>query len=467
MALTLGLTVALGPSEAIADWTPPPPTLPDPPEGATCVYIQRGTLGDIQDADVSLGNGTWAAGAHPYTWTGPSPYDHWSLYNFDLSAVPAESQVVLAVFSTYVSWNEAHAEVRLHRITAPWEELTVTWQNFGGTASWDPSVIASFDGHGYGYKSSDITALVQGWRAGLFPQHGLLMEEDPVALHSYFAGESSTAGIRPSLYVCYVQGGPCAGKVDGDACDDGNLCTLGETCQSGQCAGGAPPTCAAIDDCHEAGVCDPSTGLCSTPEKQDGAPCDDADLCTESDVCMAGQCVGGAPVTCFDGSACTTDVCDPQVGCVNTTVSCDDGDACTADGCDAGAGCTHEPITCDDGDACTADVCDPATGCGTAPLSCDDGNACTVDTCDAVSGCSHSALSCNDGEVCTADTCDPVLGCVSTPVACDDALACTADACAPGVGCEHVVACPPGAPCAVSFCSSPAGQTEAYAWFCN
>ncbi|MEZ4310936.1 MAG: DNRLRE domain-containing protein [Polyangiaceae bacterium] len=463
VALVLGLSLAFA-AEARAEWPPPPPA-PEPPPGSTCILIRRGGLGQIWDADVGLGNGTWAAGAYPYTWTGPSPDEHWSLYRFDLSPVPAGAQVVLATFSTYVSWNDKPSEVRIHRITAPWDELTVTWQNFGGTASWDPGVIASFDPSGVGHKTTDLTALVQAWHAGALPNHGILMEEDPVQLHAYFAGESDTVNLRPSLSVCYVAGGPCAGKSDGAACDDGNACTVGETCQSGQCTG-SPVTCAPLDDCHEAGVCDPGTGFCTAPEKLDGSPCDDADLCTSDDVCISGLCMGGQAVSCFDGSACTTDVCDPQQGCVNATVSCDDGDACTADSCDPAGGCAHEPIVCDDGDVCTVDTCDPATGCGIAPLSCDDGNACTVDGCDAQTGCTHGPLSCNDGNLCTTDSCDPATGCGTTPVvcpppdgchepaSCDEATGRCAYAAKPdGAACDDGDACTQTDTCQAGTCS--------------
>jgi len=480
-----GLSLA---AEARADW-PPPPTLPDPPAGATCVLIRRGNVGAVADADVSLGNGNWATGAYPYTWTGPSPFDHWSLYKFDLSVVPAGSQVVLAAFSTYVSWNDQSSLVRIHRITAPWEESQVTWQNFGGNASWDPAVVASFDGSGVGHKTVDVTPLVQAWYVGAAPNHGLLMEEDPVKLHAYFASESGTVNLRPSLYVCFVAGGPCAGLPEGAGCNDGNLCTTGETCQLGQCSGGAPVGCTAVDQCHEAGVCDPATGQCTTPEKLDGAPCNDADLCTAGDMCQSGMCVGSTPVSCFDGSACTNEVCDPQVGCVTSTVSCDDGNACTADGCDAGTGCIHETVICDDGDACTADTCDPATGCGISPVSCDDGEVCTTDGCDAQTGCFHTgvvcndsdlcttdacvlgtgcvytAMTCNDGDACTEDSCDPAVGCQTSPVSCDDALACTYDSCGGG-NCQHMIQCPPGQPCSQDFCSTPEGQTGANAWLC-
>jgi len=396
-----------------------PETLPPAPQGATCVLIQRGTLGQVADSDVGLGNGTWAPGAYPYTWTGPSPYDHWSVYRFDLGVIPAGSQVVLAAFTTYISWNEDSSTVRAHRIVADWSEPTVTWQSFGGTASWDPGVVASFDPVGVGYKTIDVTSLAQGWFAGVYGNHGLLLEEDPVELHHYFSSEAGEVAKRPSLYVCYTSGGPCGGKTNGDACDDGNACTLGEVCQNGQCIGGAPKSCDALDACHDAGICDPATGVCSDPSKPNGSPCNDGDACTSGDVCLSGACAG-------------------------STVSCEDGNPCNG-----------------------SETCDPAAGCGPGtPLDCNDGSACTTDACDPSSGCTHAAVSCEDGNACTTDACDPSSGCTHAAVSCDDGTACTVDSCAGGA-CQHVVQCPPGQPCSQTFCNSPAGQDPQFAWICQ
>ena len=44
-------------------------------------------------------------------------------------------------------------------------------------------------------------------------------------------------------------------------------------------------------------------------------------------------------------------------------MSLDDGTACTSDSCDPATGLvSHAPVAVDDGDACTTDACDPATG---------------------------------------------------------------------------------------------------------
>jgi len=105
--------------------------------------------------------------------------------------------------------------------------------------------------------------------------------------------------------------------ADGAACDDGNLCTQGDTCQAGQCQGGTPVTCSASDQCHDPGVCNPATGLCSNPPTQDGTPCDDGNACSEHESCRQGRCIGGTAVSCSDGDACTVDTCNPTTGCVH------------------------------------------------------------------------------------------------------------------------------------------------------
>lgn len=91
--------------------------------------------------------------------------------------------------------------------------------------------------------------------------------------------------------------GPCQGAPNGAACSDGNLCTQTDSCQAGVCLGSSPVVCTASDACHDAGTCAPASGICSNPARSDGSSCDDGNACTESDACSAGVCVGGASPT--------------------------------------------------------------------------------------------------------------------------------------------------------------------------
>jgi hypothetical protein len=154
-----------------------------------------------------------------------------------------------------------------------------------------------------------------------------------------------------ALDVCHVVGvcvpatGMCSNPIaaDSTACNDGSACTQTDTCQAGTCVGTNPVTCTALDVCHVAGTCAPATGVCSNPSATDGKACDDGDKCTKSDACQAGVCTGANPVVCSALDQChNAGTCNPSTGvCSNPSVpdgtTCDDGAPCTLmDKCNAG-----------------------------------------------------------------------------------------------------------------------------------
>ena len=139
-------------------------------------------------------------------------------------------------------------------------------------------------------------------------------------------------------------------KADGTACNDGDACTQTDTCQAGACTGANPVVCAALDQCHDAGTCNPATGVCRNPTKADGTACNDGDACTQTDTCQAGTCTGDQPRSCARRRDQCHDVgtCNPATGaCSNPAkadgTACNDGSACTT------------------GDTCMAGVCGAPT----------------------------------------------------------------------------------------------------------
>ena len=53
---------------------------------------------------------------------------------------------------------------------------------------------------------------------------------------------------------------------------------------------------------------------CIYPANTD--PCDDANACTDGDICSAGSCTAGPPLVCVDdGDPCTIESCDEILGC--------------------------------------------------------------------------------------------------------------------------------------------------------
>lgn len=258
---------------------------------------------------------------------------------------------------------------------------------------------------------------------------------------------------------------------DVNTCDDGNACTLEDTCSAGACAG-TERVCDDGNGCTD-DSCDAETGLCLAT--QNTAACDDGDACTEESICELGACQAGTkPTDCDDGNPCTTDACDSATGCTAAAIdggTCDDGDtctvnevcvtgscqgevfmdcddnsACTIDICDLDDGCSHESIAeqCSDDNLCTEDLCDPEKGCVYPfnTLPCDDGNSCTeTDVC-TLGACLGSALGLDDGNPCTTDTCDPEQGVLHemNTDPCEDG-----DACSLGDTCDGSGVCKTGA----------------------
>ena len=253
--------------------------------------------------------------------------------------------------------------------------------------------------------------------------------------------------------VCNPVTGVCSNpnKANGATCNDGNGCTQTDTCQAGTCTGGNPVTCTALDECHDAGVCNPVTGVCSNPNKADNTPCNDSNGCTQTDTCQAGTCTGANPVVCTALDQChVAGVCNPATGaCSNpakaNNTPCDDGNGCTqADKCQAGVCMSGGPVTCTALDQChDVGTCDPGTGACSNPnkadnTSCNDNNGCTqTDTCQAGTCTGRNPVFCTALDEChVAGPCNPGTGVCSNPNAADG-TSCTADgdpgACSGGV----------------------------------
>ncbi|HEV8199592.1 MAG TPA: LamG-like jellyroll fold domain-containing protein [Candidatus Polarisedimenticolia bacterium] len=290
-----------------------------------------------------------------------------------------------------------------------------------------------------------------------------------------------------ALDACHVAGvcnpgtGICTNPAapNGTTCSDGNACTQSDTCQAGTCTAGAPVVCTASDSCHDAGVCNTTTGVCSNPAKTDGSACSDGNACTTGETCQAGSCSAGTPVVCTALDSCHgAGTCDPQSGqCSNPAApngtSCSDNNACTqVDTCQAGTCTGANPVVCTPLDQChTAGSCDPQNGQCSNPAkadgtTCSDGNACTqTDTCQAGTCTGGNPVVCTATDQChVAGTCNPANGSCSNPQApngttCNDGSACTSsDVCTGGTCSGAAVTCSDGNACnGVETCNPATG----------
>jgi len=75
------------------------------------------------------------------------------------------------------------------------------------------------------------------------------------------------------------------------------------------------------DPCAGVPHCDPATGECTRQPFFEGAFCDDDNLCTTGESCQSGVCRGGTTLDCNDSNPCTMDACDPSGGCTHTPVT--------------------------------------------------------------------------------------------------------------------------------------------------
>ncbi|MFH1531474.1 MAG: hypothetical protein ABIK09_12170 [Pseudomonadota bacterium] len=314
--------------------------------------------------------------------------------------------------------------------------------------------------------------------------------------------------------ACSPTGG-CVYTFNTASCDDGDPCTVADQCKQGLCTGfdidcdcDADVDCLALEDgnvCNGTLVCDaavlphecvvdpdtliacsepegvdapcleaachPLSGECSFTATNDGAPCEDGDLCTLGDQCVDGACVPGTPISsCNDGNPCTTDTCEAGEGCLflpDDAAACDDLNPCTVGDHCTGGDCTFAGgLDCADDDVCTTDTCNPTSGCVHAlnAAPCDDGDPCTTGDACALGDCvATGVFSCDDGNPCTDDACDALLGCVHTPSAgaagCDDGNPCTTgDHCAAGFCvAAGIPDCDDGDLCTTDLCNPASG----------
>lgn len=111
---------------------------------------------------------------------------------FDLSSLQNLPRPMRARFW----WNQDQARtipagclaVAVHRVTSPWSETTVTWAT---NPTFDAAVVAREDVGGWncsGWHAFDVTAMVNGWLDGVYPNLGMVIRDD---------GESSAGAARP------------------------------------------------------------------------------------------------------------------------------------------------------------------------------------------------------------------------------------------------------------------------------
>ena len=130
----------------------------------------------------------------------------------------------------------------------------------------------------------------------------------------------------------------CIGGA-GAVCEDGNSCTESTCTPELGCTYSLieDPCCTgSVNVCDDGDICTfdqcaPGTGECiNEPFK---GPCEDGNPCTLQDTCFSGLCLGFTK-DCSDGNSCTLDECGVTGVCLHPPLdggACDDGKECTVD----------------------------------------------------------------------------------------------------------------------------------------
>ena len=130
-----------------------------------------------------------------------------ALTHFDLSSLPANAQIQSATAWFYIKFDKPHpaGPITVHRITADWSELSVTWDSFAGAFSSDRLATIPAQDAGAVWIGINLTAPVQAWVNGL-PNHGILFRSTAEGTHTEYTGRAE--GSNPPRLEVVAGPGP-------------------------------------------------------------------------------------------------------------------------------------------------------------------------------------------------------------------------------------------------------------------
>jgi len=317
------------------------------------------------------------------------------------------------------------------------------------------------------------------------------------------------AACEGACVSCNLPGHPgqCLPAAKDAACDDGNPCTVTDTCQDGVCTGTEELDCSQMNTGCSAAFCVPEQGGCVN-ELPPGKCLIAGECFTEGEaaagldcrVCDPGRDTDDWSIAegrCYFNGACFSDgeavlgdclLCDPAKPdrpspASEGTACLADANPCTEDTCTGGV-CKGLPLAgqgCDDGLGCTeADQCTEQGECKGQEYACSDGLACTDDHCDGAGGCDFQLLpgNCLIGggcvaagaeqpgsggcSICAPESADDGWSQVAGGTPCSDADPCTTkDACQAGACVGVAKVCDDGLSCTGDACATADGNCKA------
>jgi alpha-tubulin suppressor-like RCC1 family protein len=351
-----------------------------------------------------------------------------ALFKFDVSSIPAGATVLSAGLGLSQT-NNGPGTSRIHLVTQPWDEATVTWNSLGNAFG---PVFGSVS-NASANQVFVVGPQVQAWVDGTAANNGFLIDQLETSLTRYKTSEWVLPAQRPFLSVCYkvicAPGFADCNDNAADGCETnlgspqscgacGVVCALAHatpSCEGGSCAIGSCDLGFADCNGNAADGCETELGT-STDCGACGAACD---LPHASESCTGGSCKllacdagafdcdgnpqNGCELTpCANGSHCATNGdCASQI-CVGgfcASAACNDH---AKNGSESDVDCGGSCPPCGDGLLCVAGAdCQSGVCLGGSCLdtSCTDG---VKNGSETGVDCGGSCAGCAEGEPCGA-----------------------------------------------------------------
>jgi hypothetical protein len=110
------------------------------------------------------------------------------------------TEVLSANLSLFVGFASGKT-VNVHRITAEWDPLTITWNNFAGGFS--TYIEDSFTTLTSGRQNMDMTTLVQSWVDETQPNFGILLDQASPGFSPQIVSSLEAGSLAPFLVICH------------------------------------------------------------------------------------------------------------------------------------------------------------------------------------------------------------------------------------------------------------------------
>jgi trimeric autotransporter adhesin len=150
----------------------------------------------INEASTAQNNGTATTSRATASSTNTSRTR--AVIGFTLPTIPSNEAITAVSLKLFVTTTGTRA-VTVNRLTASWTETGVTWANLN--TAFNATAEATFTPSAAGSVSVDVTALVQGWKAGTFTNNGLGLIGATSSTAIFASREATTTGNRPQLVI--------------------------------------------------------------------------------------------------------------------------------------------------------------------------------------------------------------------------------------------------------------------------